>query len=129
MSGTITLDQFKALLKEELTPLKEAAEANTARLTSMESKMEAHDASFGDVKLRLGVLEDAPVHSKVKEHIKSAVATESQSFMEDKEAALSSLVASTANQIKEIVNTMNATHDIHTTRLLDQFLKHTASAH
>jgi len=95
MSGTITLDQFKALLKEELTSLKEAVEANTARLTSMEFKLEAHDASFGDVKLRLGVLEDAPVHSKVKEHIKSAVATESQSFMEDKEAALSSLVAST----------------------------------
>ena len=65
MSGTITLDQFKALLKEELTPLKEAVEANTARLTSMESKLETHDASFEDVKRGLGVLEDAPVQSEI----------------------------------------------------------------
>ena len=65
MSGTITLDQFKALLKEELTSLKEAVEANTARLTSMESKLEAHDASFEDVNRRLGVLEDAPVQSEI----------------------------------------------------------------
>ena len=49
-----------------------------------EAKLEAHDASFGDVKLRLGVLEDAPVHPKAKEQIKYAVATEAQSFIEGK---------------------------------------------
>ena len=72
MSGNITLAQMEALL----TPLKEAVEANTARLTSMESKLETHDASFEDVKRRLGVLEDAPVQSGIDEKVKSAISTE-----------------------------------------------------
>ena len=64
------------MLKEELTPLKEVAEAIPARLTSMESKLETHDASFEDVKRRLGVLEDAPVQSGIDEKVKSAISTE-----------------------------------------------------
>ena len=42
----------------------------------MESKLEAHDASFEDVKRRLGVLEDAPVQSGIDEKVKSAISTE-----------------------------------------------------
>ena len=68
MSG-ITLKQIKALFKEELTPLKEA-------VASMEAKLGEHDASFEDVKLRLGVLEDAPVQSGIDEKVKSAISTE-----------------------------------------------------
>ena len=62
----VTLEQMKALLKEELTPLKEA-------ISSMESKLEAHDTSLEDLSRRFSVLEDAPAQSGIDEKVKLAV--------------------------------------------------------
>ena len=65
----INLAQMEALL----TPLKEAVEANTARLTSMESKLGDYDASLEDLSRRFSVLEDAPAQSVIEEEVKLEV--------------------------------------------------------
>ena len=44
MSSTFTFEQMEALFDKTLSQFKEAVDANTAKLTSVESKLEAHDA-------------------------------------------------------------------------------------
>ena len=63
MTAPVTLDQIEALFARELSPLKEAVEANTAKLISMESKLGDHDALFETVIRRLEALESAPVNT------------------------------------------------------------------
>ena len=72
---TINLDQFKALLQEELTPSKAATSSIKEELTpfkeaitSMESKLGDHEASLEKVTQRLAseVLESAPADEKIK---------------------------------------------------------------
>ena len=64
-----TFDQMKALFATELSPLKEALEANTAKLISMESKLGDHDALLETVNRRLEALETAPVNEEVESAI------------------------------------------------------------
>ena len=113
----ITLAQMEALL----TPLKEAVEANTARLTSMESKLEAHDASFEDVKWRLGVLETASPSPEVDEEIKSAVATEVKIL---EAVVLEAVENKTADSYEDKMTKMVADNEEHTTYMINEFLKH-----
>ena len=69
MTAPVTLDQIEALFARELSPLREAVEANTAKLISMESKLGDHDALFETVTRRLEALESAPVNEKVESAI------------------------------------------------------------
>ncbi len=89
MSEGVTLEQIKALFKEELTPLKEA-------ITSMASKLEDHEASLEDVNLRLKVLEEAPAQSGIYEELKSEMSTEIGTMKEQ-------LVISIPQQIEQVV--------------------------
>ena len=126
MSGNITLAQMEALL----TPLKEAVEANTARWTSMESKLEAHDASFEDVKRRLGVLEDAPVQSGIDEKVKSAISTEMKNVYDLIPGQIEQTVEDKiAVNHEDKMTKMIEINEVNSTRLINQLITHAKSAH
>ena len=99
-------------------------------IISIETKLETHDESFEDIKRRLGVLEYALVHSEIDEKVKSAVSTEMKLVVDlmpgQIEQTVEDKIAAThEDKITKII----ATNEEHTTRLIDQFLKHSIAVH
>ena len=119
MSGNITLEQMEALLA-----------LLSKAITSIVAKLETHDESFEDIKRRLGVLEDAPVHSEIDEKVKSAVSTEMKIMVDLMPAQIEQTVEDKiAENHEDKMTNIIATHDEHTTRLIDQFVQHSIAVH
>ena len=78
-----------------------------------------------DVKLRLGVLEDAPVHSEIDEKVKSAVSTEINLVVDLMPGQIEQTVEyKIAAAHEDKMTNIIATNEEHTTHLIEQFLKH-----
>ena len=125
----VTLEQMEALLKEELTPLKEA-------ISSMESKLEAHDPSLEDLSRRFSVLEDAPAQSGIDEKVKLEVDSQMKTVhgIIDKDMdniALNhedKMTKMTASHDSQMTKMMEA-NETNSTRLIDQLVAHATSVH
>jgi len=96
----------------------------------MESKLEAHDASFEDVKRRLGVLEDAPVQSGIDEKVKSAISTEMKNVYDLIPGQIEQTVEDKiAVNHEDKMTKMIEINEVNSTRLINQLITHAKFVH